>query len=72
MKGFKKDGTARFSDGEILTAAMDNVLASRLGEVAREVGDPAHKGVGVGDSIDRGLILRRRLEEIGFEIREIQ
>ena len=70
MKGFKKDGTARFSDGEILTAAMDNVLASRLGEVAREVGDPAHKGV--GDSIDRGLILRRRLEEIGFEIREIQ
>jgi hypothetical protein len=47
-----------------LTSAMDNVLASRLGVVAREVGDPNHKGV--GDSIDRGLILRRRLEEEGF------
>ena len=60
----------RFSDGEPLTAAMANVLASRLGSVALEAGKPKHEGV--GDSIDRGLILRRLLEESGFEIRETQ
>jgi hypothetical protein len=55
----------RFMNDEgVLTSAMDNVLASRLGNIASEVGNPKHKGV--GDSIDRGLILRRRLEEEGF------
>lgn len=53
-----------------LTSAMDNVLASRLGKVALEAGNPRHDGV--GDSIDRGLILRRLLEESGFEIREVK
>lgn len=60
----------KFSNGEILTSAMDNVLASRLGGVALNAGNP--KRDGVGDSIDRGLILRRLLEEAGFEIRETQ
>lgn len=49
---------------EPLTAAMDNVLATQLGGIALEAGRPKHSGV--GDSIDRGLILRRLLEEQGF------
>jgi hypothetical protein len=49
---------------EPLTCAMDNVFASVLGGVAREAGNPRHPKV--GDSIDRGLILRRLLEEEGF------
>jgi hypothetical protein len=48
-----------------LTAAMDNVLASRLGQIANEAGRPRPV---VGDSIDRGLILRRLLEEGGFGV----
>ena len=51
-----------------LTPAMDNVLAWRLGEVARDAGNPNREGV--GDLIDRGLILRRLLEEAGFELYE--
>jgi len=51
---------------EPLTAAMDNVLASKLGNIAIEAGNPKHEGV--GDSIDRGLILRRLLEEAGFQL----
>lgn len=47
-----------------LNELMDNVLAWRLGEVALEAGDPKRKDV--GDLIDRGLILRRLLEEKGF------
>jgi hypothetical protein len=49
-----------------LTELMDNVLAWRLGEIASDAGDPQRKGV--GDLIDRGLILRRLLEEKGFYI----
>lgn len=49
----------------VLTEAMVNVLAWRLGEIAREVGTQSD---GVGDPIDRGLILRRRLEERGFHL----
>jgi len=49
-----------------LTEAMDNLLAGRLGRVALEAGDPQRKDV--GDSIDRGLILRRLLEEKGFGV----
>lgn len=60
----------RYSNGEPLTAAMNNVLASRLGRVAREAGNQDR--IDVGDSIDRGLILRRLLEEAGFELREKQ
>jgi hypothetical protein len=52
-----------------LTAAMDNVLAWKLGEVAREAGNP--RRTDVGDLIDRGLILRRLLEEYGFYIIKI-
>jgi len=48
-----------------LTVAMDNVHASRLGQIAKEVGTQSN---GIGDSIDRGLILRRRLEEEGFHL----
>lgn len=49
-----------------LTAAMNNVFAWRLGKIAEEAGDPTCKDV--GDYIDRGLILRRLLEEAGFYI----
>ena len=49
-----------------LTAAMDNVTASKLGAIAIAAGDPKRNGV--GDSIDRGLILRRLLEEGGFQL----
>ena len=57
----------KFSNGDPLTAAMDNVLASRLNDVAKKFNEQAS-----GDSIDRGLTLRRLLEESGFEVREIQ
>jgi len=50
------------SEGK-LTSAMDNVLASRLGGIARQAGADR---LDVGDSIDRGLILRRLLEENDF------
>jgi len=49
-----------------LTCAMDNVLAWKLGKIAAAAGDP--KRTDVGDSIDRGLILRRLLEEDGFAL----
>ena len=49
-----------------ISAAMNNVLASKLGNIALDAGNP--KRSGVGDSIDRGLILRRLLEEEGFYI----
>ena len=64
-----KENKIRFSDGSQLTAAMSNVLTSRLGGVAVKAMSPEQS---VGDSIDRGLILRRLLEEAGFEVREIQ
>ncbi len=50
----------------LLESSMDNVLAWRLGEVARDAGNPERKDV--GDLIDRGLILRRLLEEKGFRL----
>jgi hypothetical protein len=46
-----------------LTSSMDSVDAINLGTVAKEVGTQTS---GIGDSIDRGLILRRRLEEEGY------
>lgn len=49
-----------------LSSAMDNVDAWRLGEVAQKAGGPSRKDV--GDYIDRGLILRRLLEEKGYLI----
>jgi hypothetical protein len=49
---------------ELMTAAMDNVDAWRLGEIARDAGNLQRDGV--GDLIDRGLILRRLLEENGY------
>lgn len=65
MKGFNSDGKALYSDGEPLTSSMDNVLAMRIGRAAW-----AAQHVLAGDHIDRGLTLRRLLEEEGFEIRE--
>jgi hypothetical protein len=47
---------------EILKS-VDLVVAWVLGEIAVEVGQQRQ---GIGDPIDRGLILRRRLEEEGF------
>jgi hypothetical protein len=48
-----------------LNAAMDNVLAWKLGKVANEAMDPKQS---VGDYIDRGLILLRLLNEAGFDV----
>ena len=48
-----------------LTANMDNVLAWRLGKVCLDAADPKKPA---GDYIDRGLILRRLMEEAGFLI----
>ena len=47
-----------------LSSSMDNVIASRLGRIARQAGvtDSA------GDDIDRGLILLRLLGEAGLEL----
>ena len=47
-----------------LDCGMDNLLAWSLGLIAHEAGDEQRKDV--GDPIDRGLILRRLLEEKGF------
>ena len=47
-----------------LTSMMDNLLAYELGKIAIAAGSPLRKDV--GDHIDRGLILRRLLEEGGF------
>ena len=46
-----------------LTAAMDNVLAWRLGEICSRAA-----AASAGDYIDRGLILRQFLEDRGFRI----
>ena len=46
-----------------LTSMMDNVLAWRMGEAARET----MKAPG-GEAIDTGLILLRLLNEAGFDV----
>ena len=46
-----------------LSASMDNVYASRLGTIADVAGQSE-----VGDSIDRGLILLRLLNQNGFTL----
>jgi hypothetical protein len=49
---------------EPLDAGMDNLTAYRLGEVGLQLIEyPREK---IGDEIDRGLVLRRLLEESGF------
>ena len=48
---------------DTLTAAMDNVLAMRLGRVAREVGRRSY-----GDLIDYGLALNAELKKAGFAL----
>ena len=52
-------------EGKPLTALMDNVLAKMLSDICLEV---ANQKDGIGDFIDRGLVLRRRLEEEGFAL----
>ena len=59
-----ESGYRRGLESEPLTSAMDNRLAWSLGEVAAEAGNQDRTDV--GDLIDRGLILRRLLEENGF------
>lgn len=46
-----------------LNAAMDNLHAWRLGEIANKASNAPH-----GDLIDTGLILTRLLEEKGYLI----
>lgn len=53
------------NDNPPLTVSMDNLDAWRLGEVCLQAASPDQK---VGDYIDRGLILRRLLEEAGYLI----
>ncbi|MDZ4318302.1 MAG: hypothetical protein U1A07_05590 [Phenylobacterium sp.] len=52
--------------GKPLSALSDNLHMARLAKGAREAGDPARKDV--GDSIDRGLILLRLLNEAGYDV----
>lgn len=56
----------RVVTGEVLTAAMPNEYAYCLGDIALVAGATDRKDV--GDLIDRGLILRRILDEEGFLI----
>lgn len=53
-----------------LTAAMDNSKAWKLGAVAKDAGNPKREGV--GDMIDRGLILNRLLNENGFGVVDLE
>lgn len=53
-----------------LTPAMGNLAAYALGRVAERAGQPNRQDV--GDYIDRGLILRRLLEEAGFGVFEME
>ena len=69
MKGFKKNGAARYSDGQPLTAAMDKVLAWCLGRVAYKMKTSDQT---FGDHIDLGLILLKALNDEGFEVLETQ
>lgn len=56
----------RALNGDILTAAMDNLTAQKLGMVGYQLSEyPREK---IGDEIDRGLVLRRLLEEAGFGV----
>jgi len=49
---------------EIIDASMNNTTAYRLGLVGLQlIKYPREK---IGDEIDRGLVLRRLLEEAGF------
>jgi len=61
----ESEPVAELQCSEGLSSLMDNVLASTLGDIAREAGS---NRTDVGDSIDRGLILRRLLEEKGFSL----
>lgn len=63
------NGKPRWSQGQPLTCSMDNVLASKLGTVAYQIKRTESLG---GDSIDAGLLLRKLIEEAGFQITEIQ
>lgn len=49
-----------------LTAAMDNVLASTLGEAQRKADKDIRANA--GDYIDAGLILLRHLNAAGFDV----
>jgi hypothetical protein len=51
---------------KILTSGMDNVLAWRMGEACN-----AAAKASAGDLIDRGLALRRYLEDYGFGVVEL-
>lgn len=51
--------------GEALHALSDNVHWLRLTEAMRDAMSPDQK---VGDFIDRGLIIRRKLEEAGYAL----
>lgn len=49
----------------VLDSGMDNVLAYRLGQITAKVGTQTK---GVGDEIDRGLILLEELRKKGFQV----
>jgi hypothetical protein len=48
---------------KILTASMDNLHASRLGQIAQAAGRAR-----AGDAIDTGLILLKMLNDAGFAV----
>jgi hypothetical protein len=49
-----------------LNALCPNIIATKLAEIVSKAGSPQCPGI--GDSIDRGLIALRLLNEAGFEL----
>lgn len=52
--------------GRAITALGPNIVMTKLAEVVLAAADPARTDI--GDSIDRGLIVLRLLNEAGFEL----
>jgi hypothetical protein len=63
LREFESKVAAR-PTAQIVTAASDNLIMYDLGKIAADAGSPLRTDV--GDYIDRGLILRRLLEEKGY------
>ena len=64
--GKEKDLQPMHEEGKmhLVTGHMGNGIAWRLGEICRKAAEDKN----CGDYIDRGLILRRMLEEEGFAV----
>lgn len=64
VEAWRRWGGLLSYQGRPLNRWMDNVHAARIGEIARAAGTTPN----AGDSIDRGLILVRLLDEGGYSV----